>query len=154
MIDIDFTKHPKFWSKVEVRSPDECWEWQTTKRFRYGRTYFVDRQQQAHRVAWQIVFGEIPNDMKVCHKCDNTRCVNPDHLFLGTQKDNIHDMLQKGRGAVQRRSTAKLSEDAVQDIRQNYKPFSRRNGLRNFAEKYGVSTVTIFHALVRNTWKA
>jgi hypothetical protein len=84
----------RFWS--HVTKTKDCWEYRTTKR--YGE-FFCDRSSiMAHRFSWEIHVGEIPSNLEVLHSCDNTRCVNPKHLFLGTQKDNVQDMLQKGRG--------------------------------------------------------
>lgn len=82
-----------------------CWEWQKTKdRVGYGRLKVSlgsrdsFRHESAHRYSYLLFVGEIPTGMCVLHKCDNRSCVNPGHLFLGTQKDNIRDMHAKGRG--------------------------------------------------------
>lgn len=89
----------RFWSKVDLKGPDDCWEWQASKLpDGYGsfgvRSRVVDK---AHRVSWVLKNGPIPDGMSVCHRCDNPPCVNPDHLFLGTQQDNMKDMVSKGR---------------------------------------------------------
>lgn len=80
------------------REDDECWGWRGTKdNDGYGSMGAFGVQTHAHRYSWLINFGAIPPGMFVCHKCDNPECTNPNHLFLGTPKDNIHDAMRKGR---------------------------------------------------------
>jgi len=76
-----------------------CWEW-TAGKFTdgYGCFHFEGKEIGAHRVAWMLHNGPIPEDRMVCHTCDNPGCVNPSHLFLGTATDNNHDRDRKGRG--------------------------------------------------------
>ncbi len=97
----------RFWAKVDKSG--ECWLWTGARsgRNRYG--YFGlggkrDGIARAHRVAYELTIGSIPDGMVVCHKCDTPHCVNPSHLFVGTPKDNTEDMLRKGRAAHQRAS--------------------------------------------------
>lgn len=88
----------RFWSKVAITdNPDDCWLWTAGTVTGYGSFGFQGRMRIASRVAWEITNSEIPAGMKVLHTCDNPLCVNPKHLFLGTQLDNMRDMVRKGR---------------------------------------------------------
>lgn len=85
-----------FWPKV-IKS-DTCWLWNAAKhKDGYGRFYFNNRNQRAHRIAWILTNGDIELGLNVCHKCDTPLCVNPNHLFLGTHSDNTNDKVSKGR---------------------------------------------------------
>jgi len=92
----------RFWSKVSIGEENECWEWQAAMyRGGYGAFRGRDgRMSTAHRTAYQLEKGEIPERYVIYHSCDNRKCVNPSHLFCGTQQDNIDDMWKKGRAAT------------------------------------------------------
>jgi hypothetical protein len=100
----------RFWKYVDKTThPSGCWLWTgALTSTGYGqigmgsKTDGTRRPHKAHRVAWELSRGKIPQGMSVLHHCDNPPCVNPDHLFIGTQKDNAQDMGRKGRAAVQR----------------------------------------------------
>lgn len=87
----------RFWSKVQ--KTDGCWEWTGSRRPKGYGVFAVNgaRRESAHRVAYALFIGPISAGFFVCHRCDNPRCVRPDHLFLGTQADNMRDMHAKGR---------------------------------------------------------
>ena len=97
----------RFWTHVVTTEDESCWEWQGAidKVTGYG-VFGVTRREQttAHRVSWIINYGPIPDSIQVLHSCDHRPCVRPDHLFLGTQQDNIDDMIKKGRGHWQRKA--------------------------------------------------
>lgn len=91
----------RFWSKV-VKS-DGCWVWKgETGRYGRGRIHAEGRYVQASHLSYRINRGAIPSGLFVLHSCDNPNCINPDHLFLGTQTDNMRDMARKGRGYLQK----------------------------------------------------
>lgn len=96
----------RFFDKVE--KTDYCWIWTGGGRGQgYGALKFKGKIVDAHRVSYELHYGEIPKGMFVCHTCDNRKCVNPDHLFLGTQKDNMRDCKNKGRLVISKKSRFK-----------------------------------------------
>jgi hypothetical protein len=80
----------RFNSRIEIKN-NGCWEWNGPRVAGYGRVGFNGKDCYAHRIQWVIQFGDIPDNLYVLHKCDNRPCVNPDHLYLGTAKDNARD---------------------------------------------------------------
>ncbi len=92
------TNAERWWSHVDRRGEDECWEWQAS-RYYYGHGRFSVKTKpiSAHRWGYEFLVGPIPEGMFVCHHCDNPPCVNPKHLFVGTARDNMLDKMRKGR---------------------------------------------------------
>lgn len=88
-----------FWSSVDKKSDNDCWNWTRGRSSQLGYGSFkLGNEQYTHRLAWELTNGKIPEGLCVCHHCDNPLCCNPNHLFLGTVKDNMQDRDMKGRG--------------------------------------------------------
>lgn len=121
-----YTAHPwytclmsaRFWDSVDRSG--ECWIWKgSTNRLGYGWFWWNGKNQRAHRVAWELTHGPISDDLFVLHDCDTPECVNPAHLYLGTQADNMRDKVSRDRQTKgEQVSTAKLKEDDVLEIRE------------------------------------
>lgn len=131
-----------FWEKV--RRAEGCWEWAASKtKNGYGKMGRGGSMYSAHRVSWELHNGPIQDGLCVLHRCDNRGCVNPDHLFLGTQQDNLRDMCRKGRNNSargERSGSSKLTEDGVREIRRlNKKGF----GHAEVGRMFGVSATAI-----------
>jgi|SRR3990167_10773979 len=95
-------KETDFWNQFTI-TENGCWKWtRHTLAHGYGQVRYQGRLQQAHRVAWILSHGLIPDGLFVCHHCDNPPCIKPDHLFLGTHTDNMRDCSQKGRFTLYR----------------------------------------------------
>ncbi len=145
----------RFWSKVKMQ-PSGCWEWQpSTSGHSYGHMRLGNRHSvAAHRIAYKIYYLQDPAESLVLHICDNTICVNPLHLFLGTQQENVDDMRRKKRHAHGHKvPQCKLTESQVTDIRTNYRPRKQGVSMYAFAEKYNVTPATIHRVIHNVCWK-
>lgn len=144
----------RFWSKVLIKGEDECWEWQNATQSRgYGSVGIGRRGKTAlaHRVAYFLTYGD-PGELCVLHSCDNRRCVNPKHLFLGTNQDNVDDKVKKGRQLIgEENGNSKLTAKEVEEIRELYRvkkiPYRKLGGL------FGVSESTVMGIVKGEYWK-
>lgn len=145
-----------FWSLVLRGAAHECWPWQGTKNEEgYGSLRVSRRSCGAHRLAYELSVGPIPDGMFVLHHCDNPPCCNPAHLFLGTHQDNMTDMAAKGRGRSpkgSKKAEAKLTEDRVQEARHLFQKGHPEFGYTGLARRYGIGVVTMYKAITRQTW--
>lgn len=145
------TPEERFWFYVE-KGPD-CWGWTGHTSSGYGVVTGHRGQVKAHRFSYELHCGPIPDGLHVLHECDNPPCCNPAHLFLGTQIDNVADMIAKGRnsratGSVgTKHGMAKLTDDAVRTIRATSGP------ARKLAVKFNVSESTIYMIRGGHIWK-
>jgi hypothetical protein len=141
--------------KYAKHQPNGCTEWVAGKTSDgYGVINFNNKSLLAHRVAVELFLGISPAGMLVCHKCDNPACVNPKHLFLGSQKDNMKDMKSKGRrkgvNCREMNGRAKLTMSAAQEIRRK-----REIGytLKQLATEHSVASSTISRVIRQENWK-
>lgn len=119
----------------------------------YGKAWVNGKLCKVHRVAYEFAFGAIPENMDVCHRCDNPGCFRPNHLFCGTAKDNVHDCMEKGRDRKvigERHHFAKLNSDSVRDIRSNRFPGMSQEAI---GLRLGVSQAVISCVIHFKTWR-
>lgn len=154
----------RFWPKVN--RTEGCWVWTGGKnRQGYGLFRFRNRSFLAHRASWILHHGEIPTALGVLHKCDTPLCVNPSHLFLGTQQDNMDDAKSKGRVQIgdansmrrhperiargERRWNARLTENQVREIRQAAKVITHKE----IARRFGLDPCQVSRIVSGKRWK-
>ena len=125
-----------------------CLEWTGCLSYGYGTLQYQKKQHRAHRLAYELKHGAIPHGMHVCHTCDNPKCCNTDHLFLGTAQDNTNDMINKQRHAIgEKNSRAKLTKQDVITIRSSDKTALELSRL------YNVHRDNIYAIRSKRSWK-
>lgn len=144
----------RFWMSVKS-SRDGCWEWQGyINQNGYGFTRIRGKGWLAHRLSWLWHYGELPQGKSVCHHCDNPKCVRPDHLFVGSQTDNMQDMAAKGRHGA----NATLTRETAASLAAEYKmlPTSGKHktpgSVAELAKRYGVTVKTVLAVNRREVW--
>lgn len=142
----------RFWNQVEKAAKNECWEWTgslTTKGYGQYQSAALG-EFTAHRTSYKLARGDIPSGKLVCHKCDNKKCVNPDHLFVGTVQDNSDDMVKKNRQSRgEEHGLSKLTEADVVRIRREALTVSDKRRLRS---EIGIHKTTLNRVLNRQLW--
>ena len=148
----------RFELKYEVVTETGCWIW-TAATYKssggdlYGNFQIDGALDGAHRAAWRLFVGPIPEGMHVLHRCDVSLCVNPAHLFLGTNQDNVDDKMRKGRFKPmigEKHGMAIFTEADVLDIRARY---ARGERQVDIAHAYGVERFPIYQIVHRRLWK-
>jgi hypothetical protein len=155
----------KFWSKVDKNAPNGCWEWIGCRtgagygQIRISGEVGQSKAVSVHVLSWEMANGLVPDGMDVLHHCDNPVCVRPEHLFLGTQHDNVQDMMQKGRYVLgvrlgnqgEKHPLHKLTEKQVLDIKKALADNSCSTA--ELARKYGVAYMTVYSIKRGYNWK-
>lgn len=145
----------RFWEKVDVAGPNECWEWTAVKANGYGRIRDDGGLAQllAHRVSYELEYGEIPEGLWVLHHCDNRSCVNPRHLYAGTAKQNTADALARNRldpPKGEDHPQTPLSAQNVLQIRRRYAAGDVYQ--HDLAQEYGITKSSICLIIRGDTW--
>jgi len=144
----------RFLEKVQKAGDDECWTW-TGASYKFTNRNYIQghirddngKTTTPSRAAWVIFRGEIPTGLHILHKCDNPLCVNPNHLFLGTNSDNIADRVRKGRSTLgEKDGYSKLTRDQVISIQKT------TGSAAPIAKEYGISTTHVCLIRRKGTW--
>lgn len=162
------TLQSRILEQIKIAS-NGCWVWTGLKRasgkardkknrvhklLPYGVLKVNGKGTSAHRASWMAFRGEIPKGKMVCHGCDNPPCVNPDHLFIGTNQTNMDDCVSKNRQAAgERHPKHKLTSEIVAKMKKLYRPWDRKRSVRVLAEKFGVGQTVAFYAIKGRRWK-
>lgn len=132
-----------------VNKTNTCWVWTgAIGKNGYGTLTVNKKFKASHRIAYELYKGEIPKGLEVCHTCDNTKCVNPEHLWVGTHSQNMRDKYNKGRSNTTGRKDTidtRLSDKQIIDIKNKYKPY--KYTMKMLSEEYNVCQSSINNIL-------
>lgn len=144
----------RFWLRVGKLGNDECWLWLGSFNHNgYGQFSYRGENWRAHRLAWVLSFGEIPETQIVRHKCDTRACCNPNHLELGSVADNAHDMMDRGRHVPMKGEAHGMSVLTAENIIEAKLRFSSGETYQSIANDFGVSRPTLSRACRGIHWK-
>lgn len=148
---MDMELKARLYAKTLLSDEDSCWLWLGyTDKDGYGQLSVNDRSQRAHRMSWEVHVGPIPPGLQALHTCDVRACINPNHLFLGTNTDNVIDRDAKGRSAAgERHGQRVLSETDVRAIRRRFRCGETQTAI---AQDYGVNQTTISRIVLGRSW--
>jgi hypothetical protein len=143
------------WKHIDKRSENECWECNIgLNGLGYSRIQINGTRILSHRLAYQLTYGLIPDGLSVLHHCDNRKCCNPNHLFLGTYKDNSDDMISKGRRSDfshNNNGMSKLSQYKVNEIRELY--LTGKYTHKTLGKIYNINASTVGRIILKKTWR-
>lgn len=149
------TIHERFWEKVQINGPDECWPWIGGRRHGYGFIKINNIAVVATRFSWSLANGcEVPKGLVVRHTCDNPPCVNPKHLLTGTQRDNTLDAMRRGRhwtGIGESNGNSILERKDVIEIRRLYEEAAWN--FCQIARHFDITDVMVRNIVKRRNWK-
>ena len=144
----------RFWEKVQRKGESECWSWASAFGSKGYGIFWVGgtrRNDMAHRVAYELTHTKIPEGLLVRHSCDNPSCVNPNHLLLGTQKDNVRDALERNRAAVGERNKGGGNVLSAEKARGVYAMRGRATMIQT-AAMFNIGKTTVGHVWNGRTW--
>lgn len=148
-------KPEDIWKSVNKKGDDGCWEWVGYKnKDGYGRMKVDYKMYHVHRIVYELTYGPIPDGLLICHRCNNRSCCNPNHLYLGTQKDNMEQCVFEGRLKTsfgEKHGQSKLNEKDVKKIKELYN--TKNYSQRCLGKLFNISHSEISRIINNQVWK-